>query len=189
MSGSQTWKPWSNNPNAPKITYPLYFDEKSYLAGAVISSMLYGACKIPPFGARLHVRLSVLTSSVRFILGIVILLFFQCTAALFDSTNRRGERIKWGLVCYTTIMFSVVTVQTAMDLDLQSISYINNRDFPGVNVEDMLFLPPGPVGYQLSISQEALSIVPNAMFTLTNWLADGLLVSSPFDAAFSHERA
>ena len=53
---------------------------------------------------------SVFTSSVRFILGIIIALFFQCTASLFDSNNRKGEPIKWGFVTYTVVMFSVATV-------------------------------------------------------------------------------
>ena len=101
-------------------------------------------------------------------------------AALFNPVYRRGERIKWGLVSYTVVMFSVVTVQTAMDLNLQSLSNIDSRKFPGDDV-----IPPGPVGYQWFTSQGALNIIPTAMFTLTNWLADGLLVSPLFDNVFA----
>lgn len=97
-------------------------------------------------------------------------------AALFDPTNRRGEPVKWGLVSYTMVVFSLATVQSAMNLDIISISYIDNRAFSeGV-------LPPGPIGYQFSIYTEAISIIAIAIFTLINWLADGLLVSS-FDVA------
>ena len=99
-------------------------------------------------------------------------------AALFDPVHRRGERIKWGLVSYITIMFSLATVQTALTLDIQSISYIDKREFPGV--ED-LQIPPGPFGYEAIISAEALTIVPSVAPILNNWLADGLLVSSLFD--------
>ena len=41
MSGSQQ-TPWSNNPNAPKILYDLYFEEKANFAGFLIGSILYG---------------------------------------------------------------------------------------------------------------------------------------------------
>ena len=47
MSDSQQ-KPWSNNPNAPKIPHVLYFQEKANLAGILIASILYGTQKTPP---------------------------------------------------------------------------------------------------------------------------------------------
>ena len=95
-------------------------------------------------------------------------------AALLDPVNRRREGVKWGLVTYTVVMFSFVTVFTAMNLNVQSISFIDNREFPGVEG----VLPPGPLGYQFFIYSKALSVIPNVMFLLNNWLADGLLVGS-----------
>ena len=130
----------------------------------------------------LHIHLSVIILPILFILGIMIVVFFQCMAALFSPVHRGGERIKWGLVSYTAVMFSLATVFTAMNLDIQSNSYINNREFPGAEG----VVPPGPFGYQWFISTEVLSIVPNIIFTLNNWLADGLLVSSLFDIAPTH---
>ena len=118
-------------------------------------------------------RRSMLTPFVRLILGTVVVLFFRCMTALLDPVHRRGERIKWGLVSYTVITFSFATVLTAMDLHIESISYIDNREFPGI--EDVL--PPGPVGYQWLISPKAVNVVPNFMFNLSNWLTDALLVS------------
>ena len=109
------------------------------------------------------------------------MLFFHCMAALLDPVNRRREGIKWGLVTYTVVMFSFVTVFTAMNLNVQSISFIDNREFPGVEG----VLPPGPLGYQFFIYSRALSVIPNVMFLLNNWLADGLLVGSLFDVAFT----
>ena len=53
MASSQE-KLWSDNLNAPKISYDLYFYEKAALAGASIGSILYGTPKRP----LLHVRLS-----------------------------------------------------------------------------------------------------------------------------------
>jgi len=35
-------KPWSDNPNAPKISYDRYFEEKVYFAGVLLGSILYG---------------------------------------------------------------------------------------------------------------------------------------------------
>lgn len=76
-------------------------------------------------------------------------------------------------------MFSLVTIQTAARLKIVSSSYIDNRKFPGVGH----VLPPGPLAYQIFVSTEAIAIVPTVIFTLNNWLADGLLVGSFFDVA------
>ena len=109
------------------------------------------------------------------------MLFFKCMAALFDPAHRRGEPIKWGLVTYTVVMFSLATIGTALQLNTQSISYIDNRQFPGVEG----VLAPGPITYQDFIAPKAITIVQNAVFILSNWLADGLLVSSLFDTVFT----
>jgi len=138
--------PWSDNPNAPRISRDQYFWEKATLAGRFISAIFY---------------------------GIVIVLFFQCVATLLDPANRRKEGIKrWGLIAYTVVMFSFVTVYTAMSSDILSISFIDNRQFPGVGDT----LPPGPIGYEYSIYSKAISLIPNIMFLFNNWLADGLLL-------------
>ena len=94
--------------------------------------------------------------------------------ALFNPIHRRGEPIKWGLVSYTIAIFAVETVLTAMNLHILSISYVDNREYPGVKG----MTNPGPNGYQIIISPEAVSIIANATFTLSDWLANGLLVSS-----------
>jgi len=67
-----------------------------------------------------------------------------------------------------------------MDLDLLSISFIDNRDFPGV--KGVFY--PGPAGYREVVYFKAINVIPNATFPLNNWLADGLLVSSLFGTAF-----
>ena len=116
-----------------------------------------------------------LTPFVQLILGIVIVVFFKCIIALFDPAHRRGGPIKWGLVSYAVVMFFLVTIGTAMQLDVQSISYIDNRDFPGLGS----VIPPGPVGYELRFIQpDAIVVIQNSLFVLSNWLSDGLLVSS-----------
>lgn len=99
--------------------------------------------------------------------------------ALFSPINRRGCGIRWQLISYTALMFSFVTVFIAVNLDVRSISYIDNHELPGVEG----VLPPGPLGYQSFIPPEVLSIVPSITFLLNYWLADGLLVGSLFDLA------
>ena len=76
-------------------------------------------------------------------------------------------------MAYIVTTFSFVTIFTMMNLDIQFVSYIDNREFPGNDV-----LPLGPLGYQHLIYSKAISIFPNLTFLLNNWLADGLLVIS-----------
>ena len=120
----------------------------------------------------LHFHLSVLTTLfVRFVLGMLIVLFFKCMTALFNPVNRRDEGIKWGFVSYTVIMFSLATVYTATKDHILSICYIDNRNFPD----------GGPWGYHESMSYSAIFVISRAAFNLNNWSADGLLVSFLFD--------
>ena len=79
-------------------------------------------------------------------------------------------------------MFLVATALTGIGFDIQSDSYINNREFPGVPGD---VLPPGPLGYQSFTFSDALTIVSNPMFFLNGWLADGLLVDSLFVPVFT----
>ena len=171
MSDSQE-QLWSDNPNAPKITYALYFAEKSYFAGILLAAILYGA-----YGTfRLHIR-SVLICLV--LPGILIVLFFQCMTALLNPVDRRREGIRWWLVSYTVLMFSFATVLTGTGLHTQSICYIDNREYPGVEGA----IVPGPFGYRFLIRPEALNMVNSLAFLLNYWLSDGFLVGNLSDAA------
>lgn len=126
--------------------------------------------------------LSVLTSFVRSVPGMLIVLFFKCMAALFNPIYRRGEGIKWGVMSYSMVMFSLVTILTASNLNVQSISYIDNRNFPGIEGA----IPPGPLGYMMSIGAKATALVPNVIFPLNGWLADGVLVSPSLGIVLAH---
>ena len=170
MSESQE-QPWSDNPNAPQISHELYFAEKTYFAGILLASILYGAYdKSHP-----HIRYPCL---IRLVLpGILIVLFFQCMTALFSPVNRRREGIRWWLVSYTVLMFSIATVLTGTALYTQSICYIDNREYPGI--EGILY--PGPLGYRFLVRTEALGLTSSLAFLLNYWLADGFLVGSLFD--------
>ena len=161
-------KPWSDNPNAPKVPYWVYFGEKSYFAGVIIGAILYGESTYTynyPF-----VPLSQFFCAV---LGVVIVLFFKCMGVLFDPANRRMGGSKWGFVVHSVAMFSFATIYIAMSINIQSISFIDNREFPGISDA----IPPGPVGYQFFIHSKAIGIAPTPMILINSWLADGLLVS------------
>ena len=95
--------------------------------------------------------------------------------SLFNPVYRRGERVKWGFISYTVAMFSSLTIHNAAVFNMESMCYIDNRDFPGVeNV-----LPPGPGGFQQHMV--ALNLIAYVTFIFNGWLADGLLVSSLLD--------
>lgn len=94
-------------------------------------------------------------------------------AALFNPVCCREGRIKWGLVSYTAVIFSLATILTTRNLDLLSILYINNREFPGVEG----VLPAGPHGHEWVIEIDAFCTVLNITSTLSTWLAGGLLVN------------
>ena len=74
----------SDNPNAPKISYALYFWEKMF-AGSLFSPVL---CGTP--GRLTYAIASPCSIRVRFIPGIVIVLFLKFMVALFDPDHRRG---------------------------------------------------------------------------------------------------
>jgi len=83
----------------------------------------------------------------------------------------KGGGVKWALVVHTVTMFLLTTISTAMGMALQSTSDVDNREFPGDDES-----PPGPFGYNLFLFSKAIIIVPNVLFLLSNWLADGLLL-------------
>lgn len=70
---------------------------------------------------------------------------------------------------------------TGMDLNVQSISHIDNRDYPGVDG----LIWPGPYGYYTLIYFKPINLIPIVVFVLNNWLADGFLVGASFDARFT----
>ena len=113
------------------------------------------------------------------------MLFFQCMTALLNPANRKRDGSKWGLACYTVAMFSCVTVVTATSQNIASLSFIDNREFPGV---EGLF-PPGPTGYQAKTCSGASGIAPGLGALLNSLLADGLLVSRLFDPTSTRPKA
>ena len=102
--------------------------------------------------------------------GIVVVLSLQCMGALLTDPKRG---VRWILVAHTCAIFSLVTVYTAMSFNIQSVSYVDNREFPGVDDA----APPGPLGHQVSAYLKADNVARTAAYVLSNWLTDGFLVS------------
>ena len=73
---------------------------------------------------------------------------------------------------HTAVMFLCVTIHTAINLNIVTASYVNNREFTGTDE-----LRPGPLGYQNLAFYETTGVISTVMFLLNNWLADGLLVN------------
>jgi len=109
---------------------------------------------------------------------VLVVVFFQRVAALFNPVCRKRDGIKWGIVSYTVAMFSFVTVHTTMHLNNQSVSFIDNRQF--TDPDGALI---GPYGYQSVIRLKPLDIIPNPTYLTNNLPADGLPVGSSFDTA------
>ena len=109
------------------------------------------------------------------------MVFFKCMAALFNPIYRRGERVKWGLISYTVAIFSSLTAHNVAVFKIESICFIDNRNFPGGDDG----IPLGPLGYQLSTASGALNLIAYITFFFSGSLANGLLVSSLSDDAFT----
>ena len=155
--------PWSDNPNSPQILSWVYFGEKAIFVGLFIGSILFGTT------TPMHLSICPHLATTP---GISIALFFQCAVTLLDPVNRTKGIIKWGFVVHTLAMFSLLTIAVAAHLSRQSISYIDNREFAGIDV-----YPPGPFrGYQYSTNSVA-NVISRVAFPLNQWLVDGFLVS------------
>lgn len=108
--------------------------------------------------------------------GITIALFAKCIRALLSPVDRTSRSIRWGIMVHTVIMFLFVTIFVAVSFAAQPICYVDNRKYPGVNGKG-----PGPVGYFANIVYfKAINLIPNTMFLLNNWLADGILLHRCF---------
>ena len=96
--------------------------------------------------------------------GISTVLFFQCMFALFNPANCTRRVVKWGLVAHTTAMFSLFAAPITVYIKQQSFFYIDFREYLGGPSDENIIFP------------EAIFLC--IMFPPSQWLADGLLVSS-----------
>lgn len=112
-------------------------------------------------------------SAQSIIVGIIIALFVKCIRVLLNPVNHTSRGIRWGVMIHTVMMFSFATIFVAVSFAAQPVYYVDNRKYPGFNGKG-----PGPVGYFANVAYfKAINLIPNTMFLLNNWLADGILVS------------
>ncbi|KAJ3738336.1 hypothetical protein EV360DRAFT_58185 [Lentinula raphanica] len=99
--------------------------------------------------------------------GVVLTLFIQCVIAIVNNRKKPKIQTKKSIImlCYVCFMFAMGTLFTAGNMNLQQRSYISFRNFPD----------GGPLGYGLSQYSTWRAIMPNAVFIISNWFADGLL--------------
>lgn len=98
--------------------------------------------------------------------------------ALLNPVNRTKEKIKWGLVIHTVVLFSLTTIGAAVTFDILSLCYTEGREFPGSHA-----YPPGPYGYRDIFYSKAINSVPGIAFELGQWLGDRFLVGSVSESA------
>ena len=85
-----------------------------------------------------------LTLHIRVTPGTLTVLFFKCMSALLSPVHRETGSIKWKLAAYTAVMFLGVTVFTAMNLNFQSVSYIDHREYAGLKFPNITGVPTTP---------------------------------------------
>lgn len=100
-------EPWSDDPNAPKVSKRLHLSEQGDMVGVFTYALLY---------------------------GIIVVVFFRCMSALLDPAGRKQRGIRWPLVIHTVAMFSFATFSIVTDFHIRIGDWIDNRDFPGNDV-------------------------------------------------------
>ena len=91
-------------------------------------------------------------------------------SVLLSPVYRVRKAIKWGLVTYIVVMFSVMTIGCTINRDILSVAYIDNREYEYA----------GPLEYLDVIveNRDTIYLVPAFALPISQWLVDGLLVSS-----------
>ena len=77
----------------------------------------------------------------------------------------------------TVALLSVATTSFVIGLWFEPMAYINNREFPGGDLE-----APGPMGYTWLRKWTALAVISDSGYQVNQWLVDGLLVSPMLDS-------
>jgi hypothetical protein len=63
--------------------------------------------------------------------------------ALINPTGRtKGRHVRWVFVAQTVVMFSILSIDILMNVDLEIISYIDNEDFPVLKTRQGSVLGP-----------------------------------------------
>lgn len=91
-----------------------------------------------------------------------ILIYFTCAYYLLHE-RRRGN---WKWLGYITVLLALGTLNIAINMHLEEVDWINERNFPG-----------GPLAHLFASSSSALNVAGDVASDLVPFFADGLLVS------------
>ena len=144
MSSKPSWRP-----NVPESQL---FDEKTWLQGAILSAVAYGA------------------NLVLFVLNVILL---RMRAKLDIKRDSRTSQQTRCLLIYVCVMFILSTLTIASQAEMTQLGFIENRNFPGgpAAYEELMFsIPISSLGnYCFSLmnwfSDSLLVFLPTISFT------------------------
>ncbi len=131
----------SSNPWGPNEPSSIILAEESWLQGALLSCIAYGA---------------------------LFVLFVQCTSLLLKQTKRSNYWTKVPFLLIVFLIFLFSTLFNGAMMKYTQLAFIENRNFPG-----------GPNAYEDNMFAIPVNAMGNVAFTLSQWLCDGLIVSTP----------
>ena len=97
--------------------------------------------------------------------GYNVLLYVLCFQLLWNHRKTDPQQ-SYVYIGYLTVLLILGTLYVVSDTRLVELAYVDHADFPG-----------GPVAYALQEYSSPIEQLGNASYVVTNWLADGLMVS------------
>lgn len=91
-----------------------------------------------------------------------IIYLLTLTAILRKPAKASKE---WFHIFFASALFVLGLLYVAFDNDMQVNDFIDDRDFPG-----------GPEAYESAHYSDALTVIPNVFFVVTEWIADAFLI-------------
>ena len=99
--------------------------------------------------------------------GAQLVLFCLCFRLLYNQLSHNNSRSTLSILLFLCVAFILGTLFMASIADFAQLSFIDNRNFPG-----------GPEAFESEMNTNPIELMGNVVFTLQNWLCDGLLVSA-----------
>ncbi|KZP26917.1 hypothetical protein FIBSPDRAFT_818838 [Athelia psychrophila] len=96
--------------------------------------------------------------------GMLLLLFVQCCHVLLRR-DRFRESPRWGLLAYTTAIFTLATIALGSSLKWNELVFIDQRNYPG-----------GPSTFSSAYWNYWVTMMSSSCFIVLNWFADALLI-------------
>ncbi|KAK7688187.1 hypothetical protein QCA50_008557 [Cerrena zonata] len=93
--------------------------------------------------------------------GMHILIYSTCAYYLIHE----GRKGNWKWLTYITLLLALGTLNIAINMHLEEVDWINERNFPG-----------GPLAHLISSQSSALNVAGDVASDLVPFFADGLLI-------------